>query len=124
MFLRIVYPLAYAFISIFFPFKIIGREKIPEGPAMICANHTSYLDIVYIYFALGRKSKNNAMAKKELFRFPVFSTVIRSLGAFPVSRDGSDIGALKRSLKVLSSGEKLIIFPEGRRVAENDQVDA
>ena len=121
MFLRIVYPIIYAFIWLFFPFKIIGRENVPDGAALICPNHSSYLDPVYVFFVLGRKAYPKIIAKKELFRFPVFRTVIKWLGAFPVARDGSDISALKNCMRLLSNGQKLIIFPEGTRVRNDKQ---
>ena len=121
MFLRIVYPIIYAFIWLFFPFKIIGRENVPDEAALICPNHSSYLDPVYVFFVLGRKAYPKIIAKKELFRFPVFRTVIKWLGAFPVARDGSDISALKNCMRLLSNGQKLIIFPEGTRVRNDKQ---
>jgi 1-acyl-sn-glycerol-3-phosphate acyltransferase len=124
MFLGILYFLVHVFIAVFFPFKVIGKDKIPQGATLICANHSSYLDIIYLYLMLGSKSKNNVIAKKELFRFPVFSSIIKRMGAFPVSRDGSDIAALKRSLKVLAAGQRLIIFPEGRRIAADELSNA
>lgn len=54
------------------------------------------------------------MAKKELFTFWL-GPLIRSLGAFPVSRGDGDSGAIRTALEELKAGNALIMFPEGRR---------
>jgi 1-acyl-sn-glycerol-3-phosphate acyltransferase len=58
-----------------------------------------------------------------LFRVPVLGTLFRMLGGFPVERDGTDTGPLRESLRILKSGEPLVVYPEGtrqngRRIAE------
>ncbi len=55
------------------------------------------------------------MAKEELFRFKMFSYLIGSLGAFPVSKGRLDRKALRRAMQVLADGLTLVIFPEGMR---------
>jgi 1-acyl-sn-glycerol-3-phosphate acyltransferase len=55
------------------------------------------------------------MAKEELFRIPVFGTVLRFVGAFPVKRELFDRKAFKTSLDYLMRGRVVGIFPEGRR---------
>ena len=52
------------------------------------------------------------VAKKELFRNKLFTLLIKLLGAFSIDRDVADIGALKRSLRILKK-EPLLIFPQG-----------
>lgn len=55
------------------------------------------------------------MAKAELFDNRALAWLIRTLGAFPVQRDGKDIQSIKTAMQVLHKGENLLIFPEGRR---------
>jgi 1-acyl-sn-glycerol-3-phosphate acyltransferase len=55
------------------------------------------------------------MAKKELFKVPVLAPLIRLLGAFPIDRGGSDVGAIKSAVSLVSSGKVLGIFPQGHR---------
>lgn len=55
------------------------------------------------------------MAKQELFRIPLFSMLIRVLGAFPVKRGSGDLQALKQALRLLQEEKVLGIFPEGTR---------
>lgn len=54
-------------------------------------------------------------AKQELFSNPLFSALIRRLGAFPVDRGSGDQAAMERALELLKNGHALVIFPEGTR---------
>jgi 1-acyl-sn-glycerol-3-phosphate acyltransferase len=99
--------------------KSIGRENIPEGPVLICANHSSNLDPLFLSFALGIEHHPHYMAKIELFRIPVVSSVLRGIGAISVDRKRGDIGAVKAAMKYLKAGEKVGIFPEGHRIADD-----
>ena len=55
------------------------------------------------------------MAKEELFKNKLFGKILLSFGAFPVKRGKGDVGALRSAIKMLESGEKVAIFPEGTR---------
>ena len=55
------------------------------------------------------------MAKIELFRCPVFGSLLRMIHAFPVDRGKPDLSAIRDSIAVLKSGSVLGIFPEGTR---------
>ena len=56
------------------------------------------------------------MAKKELFKNKIFAKLLFSLGVFPVDREGNDLTAIKKSLRLLKEERVLGIFPEGTRV--------
>lgn len=99
----------------FFRVKYIGRENIQPGAAVFCANHSSNLDPIFQAIASGIDTHLHFMAKAELFRIPLLSRVLRSIGSFPVERGQNDTGAIKTSLRYLKSGEKISIFPEGTR---------
>ena len=60
------------------------------------------------------------MAKKELFKVPVLAPLIKLLGAFPIDRGGSDVGAIKSAMKIVNDGRCLGIFPQGHRYPEVD----
>lgn len=102
------------FYRIAFRIKVEGIENIAkDGAFVVCANHKSLLDAPLLGVCLPMEIK--FMAKEELFRNKLFGSVLRALGAFPVKRGKSDIGALKAAIGILKSGEKLGIFPEGTR---------
>lgn len=92
-------------------FTVHGAERTPdEGPLIVAANHTQYLDPVYVSAAVPRRVR--WMAKKELFVFP-FRGLFALLGAFPVDRKKGGRAALRTSLDLLEEGRVLGIFPEG-----------
>lgn len=94
--------------------KFMGRENIPKDTTVIFAsNHRTNADPPLV--ASGVKSKSSFMAKEELFKNKIFAWLIRSLGAFPVSRGKGDMGVIDTAVERLENGSNLMIFPEGTR---------
>lgn len=105
-------------LSVFYRVEIIGQENIPEtGAAILCANHTSQLDMLF----LGSKIKRwiHWMAKEELFQNPLIGKFLSTLGAFPVKRGKGDVGSIKYALRLLEEQKIVGIFPEGTRVKKS-----
>lgn len=115
MFYKCVRAVVGFLVRILFGFKVTGRENIPEGGFLVCANHSSYLDPVFLAMALDTRVPVRFMAKSNLFKIPLLGWFIKKLGAFPVNRNTADLAAVKTSLRVLKDGQRLIIFPEGTR---------
>ena len=57
-----LYAVIWPFFNLFRPVRAIGRENIPDGPCVICPNHTSIGDPFYVAFAFGWKHPMRAMA--------------------------------------------------------------
>jgi 1-acyl-sn-glycerol-3-phosphate acyltransferase len=55
------------------------------------------------------------IAKKEAEKIPVLGFFIRRVKAILVNRDGSDARAIMDGLRCLKHGDKLAIYPEGKR---------
>ncbi len=114
MLYKIATSLSNFVFSFFFKIKVSGAENIPkEGGFILASNHLSYLDPAVLAIACPREV--NFMAKEELFKIPLFSNLIRVLGAFPVKRNTADISALKQAMKRVNAGSGLLLFPEGSR---------
>lgn len=101
--------------KIIFRVKVTGRENIPEGGAVVCANHPCMADVFFVTVGLTAKYPVGAIAKKELFKNKFLSKLFISLGAFPVDRGRGDISAIRQCLSIVKEGRKLIMFPEGTR---------
>ncbi len=113
MFYKLVRPLLYAFMKLFYPHKVYGKENLPKGGHIVVCNHFGKIDIFYVGALY--KGKTYFLAKKELFQKKFYAKVVRALGGIPVQRDGVDLDCIRESLKVLKAGERLAIFPEGKR---------
>lgn len=53
------------------------------------------------------------MARLEFYRTWWSSALLRMLGAFPVNRNGSALGSIKKAISLVSRGRVVGIFPEG-----------
>lgn len=103
--------------------RVEGRENIPEGKAVLCANHSNFSDPIWILGFSGLDTLPRTMAKKELFHNPILRWLLFKVGAFPVDRGNADISAIKTAMQTLKQGNKLLIFPEGTRVKGGEVVE-
>ncbi len=92
-----------------------GLEHVPRrGPAILAANHLSFLDSFFLPAALDRpvfylgKSDYFSGWQRHFFE---------GVGVMPVARQGGDAGeaSLRKGEEVLNSGRLLGIYPEGTR---------
>lgn len=114
------YAIFAGIVGLILNIKVINAEnETDEGRFLVCANHVSASDPVVIAYAF-RKHQVMFMAKKELFKIPLLAQLIKMLGAFPIDRKGSDVGAIKRAVGILEEGKCLGIFPQGHRYPEKD----
>lgn len=96
-----------------------GQEHVPrKGPALLVANHRSFLDP----FVVGASAPRplHFLAKRELFGVPILGPMIRWLHALPVHRAGADPKWLRLALRVIEEGNVLLVFPEGTRGREEE----
>lgn len=91
-----------------------GVENVPaQGAFLIVTNHLSGLDSFLIGFMIERTIY--CLAKVELYRGPVLTWILNSLGYIPLDRSRLDISAMRIVLQLLKNGEAIGIAPEGTR---------
>ena len=117
---RIVYAIAMPVFRLLYRIKVYGRENVPEGAAVMCANHSALLDPIFLCVACGIRENWLFMAKIELLRVPVLGWILKKIGVIPVNRGATDISTLRNAIDALKSGKKVMIFPQGTRVREGD----
>jgi len=105
-----------------FPTRQKGRENIPEGPVIICSNHSGYADPLLMLLALDLQEMPGFMAKKELLEVPILGPFLRAFNVFGVDRGHSDLAAMVHALEQLRAGKKIAIFPQGTRVRSGQYV--
>jgi 1-acyl-sn-glycerol-3-phosphate acyltransferase len=105
--------------KLLFRISVKGKHYLPrKGGVIVASNHRSNLDPVVLGWAC-RPRELSFMAREDLFRVPVFGTIISLVGAFPVKRDSADRGALKEALRRVNKlHHGLVLFPEGTRQQE------
>jgi len=104
-----------ALFRVFFDYDCVGRENVPaRGPAVVAANHPSYLDPLLLSARVERPI--SFMAWEALFRVPLVGFLLRSFGAFPVdTRPGQGRLAYEKARRLIDAGEVVGFFPEGKR---------
>src|ERR1700727_1697636 len=93
--------------------RIEGREHIPQGGCLIVANHVSFMDPTTVGWAIPREIYY--LGRKSLFKPPFLSWFLPVCNVLPIDREGHDIGALRKIIRMLQSGESIVLFPEGTR---------
>ena len=100
-----------------FDFEVYGRENlIEEGGAILASNHQSYLDPPCI----GMACRNDIyyLARNTLYQRPLIGPLLKRLNTVPVDRDRGDVSSIKTIIRLLRSGHRVIIFPEGTRSSD------
>jgi len=91
-----------------------GVENIPdEGGLVMASNHQCFFDPMLV--GMGIKRQPSFMARASAFKIPLIGRWMTSLGVFPIQRGTADLGAIRKSVEVVSSGKILLVFPEGTR---------
>ena len=100
-----------------------GMQNVPlDGPLIVASNHRSYLDPMILASFLPRRVYH--MAKRELFRNPLFAKLITYYGAFPVDREGTARASTFRMARtLLGLNGVVVIFPEGGIVDSTTEVE-
>ena len=96
--------------------RVEGADRIdPARRYIFVPNHSSYFDIPCLFVSIPQPIR--FMAKKSLFRVPVFGQGLAAAGFIPIDR--KDRSKAKESLDLaaarISKGNSIIIFPEERR---------
>jgi 1-acyl-sn-glycerol-3-phosphate acyltransferase len=110
---RIVRGVVVGFARTFLRLEVVGRERVPDGPFVLAPVHRSNVDFL-IAAAITRR-RMRYMGKHTVWKFHLPGRFFTALGAFPVHRGSADREALRRCEAALSSGEPLVMFPEGTR---------
>lgn len=118
-----LYHGARAFVNTFGTLEVVGAENIPEGACVFASNHVSHLDPPLVGSCIPREI--HFLARKTLFKNPVFGHIITKANAIPVDLEkGMEVGTFRKLRSLAATGESTLIFPEGTRSATGEQGDA
>jgi 1-acyl-sn-glycerol-3-phosphate acyltransferase len=108
------YTLSKIIARLFLSLRVIHPERmIEEGPVILASNHQSYFDPPLV----GICSRRDVyyLARKTLLNVPLLGKLLPHINVIPVDRDGNDMSALKTIIRLVRSGNGVVLFPEGTR---------
>ncbi|HUP37370.1 MAG TPA: AMP-binding protein, partial [Candidatus Limnocylindria bacterium] len=94
--------------------QLDGQARLDSaGPAVLVANHSSYLDVVVLLAALPVDVR--FVAKRELTTAPLIGTIIERAGHLTVERVDrpASVADAARATTALRDRQSLLFFPEG-----------
>ncbi len=102
------------FAPLYFRFRVRGLENVPkQGPALLVANHQSFLDPVMVGLQLKRPIR--FLARTTLYRGPLIRFVFDKLCTIPLNRDSASTATIRQATAELRQGHLIGVFPEGTR---------
>ena len=96
--------------------EVSGLERVPvDGPAVVCANHVSFLDSAVLMLLMPRPI--TFVGKSEYMDSWKTRRLFPAMGMIPIDRGGGERSeaALAAAERVLRNGGLFGIFPEGTR---------
>ena len=111
---RFCYLLSSLLAKTVFSYRAFGQENIIEkGPAIMAANHQSYLDPPLV--GITCRNELYFLARKTLFEKKLLGSLISRVNAMPVDLARGDLVAVRTIINLLKEGHRTVIFPEGTR---------
>ena len=97
-----------------FRIRFEGVEHVPpSGPVVITPNHVSFMDPVLVTIPIHRPLYY--LALEPFFHVAVLGALMRWCRALPVREDEANPDAARAAVRLLRSGEPLVVFPEAGR---------
>lgn len=104
-------------------FHTVGRELVPNGTCILCANHSGMADPIWILLALREPEMIRIIAKQELRSVPFIGWVMEKFRIIFVRRGAHDAAAYEHCVDALKNEhDKLLVFVEGTRCNKNKHV--
>ncbi len=102
-------------------FKVINHEKLDLSGTIISANHTSFMDIIWLSIAIPVKYRKLVYVTGNK-RFSFLKYIFPMIPVIWID-ESSTLEVLKKSADMLRQGISIVIFPEGGRSADGRMVE-
>ncbi len=106
---------------------VSGADRLPaDGPVVVAANHSSFLDFMFVGLVGVRRGRFvRFMAKESVFRSRLSGPLMRAMSHIAVDRAHGELAA-RQALRALQVGEVVGVYPEatiGRAFVVKDGKD-
>lgn len=107
-----------------FNYEVVGKERLIDeagAGALVVCNHVSFLDPPLI--GIAHDNGVYFLARKTLFKgfcawlYPRWNSI-------PIDQENPDMSSLKNVIKMLKSGNRVVMFPEGERSWDGKMLEA
>ena len=101
--------------------RAIGFENLDwDQPAILMANHESYLDVPALIASCPVPLR--FVARKEVFKTPIMGQAMWVTGQIPIDRTDRKqaIDSLSEAARRIANGRTVLVFPEGTRSANGE----
>ena len=118
--LWIVFVLWWLRVTVGLTHRVVGRENLPAGPAILASKHQSSWETLSFTLLFDDIA---VVLKRELLFIPVVGWAMARAGNVAVTRgDGAAAlrGLVKQARAAIAEGRSIVIFPEGTRVTPGD----
>lgn len=111
---------AMMFLS-FCSLRVVGKEHLPKQPAVLVANHQSYLDVSFVGHLMGLHP-HVWLAKTDFAKLSPFKKIVARLtSVVDMSTPQRGMRSLLRAVSLVrTTGSHLMIFPEGMRHGDGE----
>jgi len=96
--------------------EVVGRDNVlMDKPQIFMANHQSDFDILIVLAHIPGQFR--WIAKKELFKIPIFGKAMRNAGYIEIDRQNHEkaMQSLDEAAQKIREGKSVVTFPEGTR---------
>lgn len=114
MFYKILKIILIPLLKVFFRIKVSGKENEPECNYITCANHSTFIDPLFLAYAL--KQQQRFVARSTLIRFKFYRWLFRKVRVITINRGNADITAIRTITASINEGDCVGIFPQGTRM--------
>lgn len=101
--------------------RVVGGEHVlQDRPQIFMANHQSFFDIFIVLAFIPAQFR--FIAKKELFRIPLFGGALRRYGTVEINRQhhASAVRSIDEAAEKIREGKSVVTFPEGTRSIDGE----
>jgi len=115
--------LSWLIVSVLYRIRVEGADNVPdEGPAVLVANHVSFMDPLIVNAATRRPPR--FVMYYKIFNIPVLRFIFRTAKAIPIAGRKEDEALMERAFAevdaTLADGGLVCIFPEGGITRDGD----